>query len=84
MQAPLVPLHTPATAPDVQAVPAAAKVWSTQTAVPLVQLVVAVAVHGLLDVHAAPWVQALHVPALLHTPLPPPAAVQGEPAATSV
>jgi hypothetical protein len=68
VQALLVPLHTPATPPDVQAAPAAVKVWSTQTATPLEQSMAAVAAHGLLEVHAAPCVQAPHVPALLHTP----------------
>jgi len=79
VQAPLVPLHTPATPPEVQPMPAAVKVLSTQTGPPVEQSTVAVAVHGLLDVHAAPGLQALQVWLLSHTPVPPPGGVQSAP-----
>jgi hypothetical protein len=68
VQTPLV-LQTPVTEPEVHDVPALANVASTHTGAPVEQPMVAVSAQGLLDVHAAPVVQATHVPAGLHTPV---------------
>ena len=40
--------------------PVARKVWSVQTGAPDPHSVVAVTAHGLVDVQAAPWLQAVH------------------------
>jgi hypothetical protein len=73
-------LQNPDAAPELQGVPAALKVWSVQTGVPLEQVTVAVAAQELVEVQVAPWVQAVQMPAALHTWFVP----QLDPAATKV
>jgi hypothetical protein len=85
----LVPLHAPAR-PDgaVQAVPAAWKVWSLQTGVPVEQSIAAVAAQGFDDVHVAPSAHAEHTPLGPVGPLPqnavPAPPLQSVPAALNV
>jgi hypothetical protein len=54
------------------------------TGAPLEQAMAALVAHGFVDVQDVPAAHALQVPVLPHTPLPPPAAVQEEPAVTNV
>jgi hypothetical protein len=55
-----------------------------QTGAPLLQSIVALVAQGFADVQVAPWVHAVHTPALLQTPAAPPDVVQVVPAATKV
>lgn len=62
-----------------QDVPVPTNVRSVQTGVPVEQSIVAVRAHGLLEVHDAPCVHAVHTPLELHTPVAPPGVVQAVP-----
>jgi hypothetical protein len=78
-------LQTPLPPPDgTHEEPARTNVWSLQTGAPVEQSTVALAAQGLDEVQAAPWVQAVHTPPALQTPLPPPEVVQAEPTALNV
>ena len=67
--------QTPAlvqTLPAPHVVPGALNVWSLQMGAPVEQSIVAVAAQALLEVQAAPWLQAVHTAEALHTPATPP------------
>jgi hypothetical protein len=70
-----VALHWPVLVPDVQVVPAGWYVWSWHTGAPLEHETEDVRAQGLLEVQAAPAVQAVQIPvAPLHTPVTVPEA----------
>jgi hypothetical protein len=71
------PLHT---SPEPQVAPAPWKVRSVQTGAPLLHSIVALVAQRFADVQVAPWVHAVHTPALLQTPAAPPDVVQAVPA----
>ncbi len=57
--------------PVPQLVPSARKVWSVHAGAPELQSMVAVAVHGFVEVQAAPWVHDVHTPVVEQTTFVP-------------